>query len=315
MSVRTSRAAAALALALSLASASARGQDAGAPRPIAPEVEARALFEQGVSLSAEERWGEALEAFRRSRVLVERPSTVFNIAVALLRLGQPTAALAAIDDFMRIADPRQEAARLAEAARMRELATTALARLSLTVEPAQSTVTIDEVAIEGSGATRELTVDPGRHRVDVAAEGHRATSVVVSLMPGETRSEVIRLEPLPGRIELRSDVAATIRVDGAIVGTGRAYTGEVAPGRHHIELRAPDHLPFDRDVEVQAGETLAITADLRAEPPALFERPIFWILAGAAALAAGVTIGIVAASGTDDPYPGSTGVVIEALGL
>ena len=40
------------------------------------EAEARALFEQGLEYAQQERWGEALVYFRRSHVIVERPSTL-----------------------------------------------------------------------------------------------------------------------------------------------------------------------------------------------------------------------------------------------
>ena len=66
-----------------------------------PEDQARELFEQGIERTEEERWGEALEYFRRSDTLVSRPSTTFNIAVALLRLGRSGEAVDALDAYLR----------------------------------------------------------------------------------------------------------------------------------------------------------------------------------------------------------------------
>ena len=53
--------------------------------------EARVLFERGLALTDEERWAEALEYFRRSRAISERPSGVYNAAVALYHLGRYSA--------------------------------------------------------------------------------------------------------------------------------------------------------------------------------------------------------------------------------
>ena len=51
-------------------------------------AEAQALFRRGLELGEENRWADALEHFRRSLARVARPSTLFNIGVALGRLGR-----------------------------------------------------------------------------------------------------------------------------------------------------------------------------------------------------------------------------------
>src|SRR5258706_7161616 len=94
---------AAIALSASLARAQSSAPIA---QPATPPgaAEARALFEQGLAYGDHDQWGQALEAFRRARAIVERPNIVLNIAIALMRLGRPTEAIRAVEDFMRISD-------------------------------------------------------------------------------------------------------------------------------------------------------------------------------------------------------------------
>ena len=59
----------------------------------ARDDEARALFEKGLEASDAQHLAEAVDAFRRSLSLVERPSTRFNLVTALFRQGQYREAL------------------------------------------------------------------------------------------------------------------------------------------------------------------------------------------------------------------------------
>ncbi len=51
--------------------------------PISEVTEARALFERGSELTRQRRFSEAAESYARSAELVERPSTLFNLASTL----------------------------------------------------------------------------------------------------------------------------------------------------------------------------------------------------------------------------------------
>jgi hypothetical protein len=230
--------------------------DEAPPEGAAASDEARALFEQGIAFSEEERWGEAVEYFRRSRQLVERPSTVFNMAVALLRLGRPTDALDALRDYLRIAGPEEEERR-AEARRMLELALSSTAELRLFVAPAGAEVRVDGARTAGDGPERVITLDPGTHTLHVSASGHTAHTSEVSLLTGERATRSIDLEPV------------------------------VQP------------------------------ADPIVPPPietrSVFEEPWLWVVAAVIVVGAGVGIGIALGSGTADPYPGTTGVVLSGL--
>jgi tetratricopeptide (TPR) repeat protein len=105
--------------------------------------EARTAFERGVEASREQRWGDARREFQRSRDRVVKPSTLFNLAVADMKLGLVDEALEALTAFERSASPSEHASMLerakalrAEAERGKEAARPATERARGLIEPA-----------------------------------------------------------------------------------------------------------------------------------------------------------------------------------
>jgi tetratricopeptide (TPR) repeat protein len=92
--------------------AAVRAQDGAA-------AQARTAFERGVAASQEGRWEDARLEFQRSRALVVKPSTLLNLAVANLKLGQVGEALEALDAFAQVANANEHAAMLERAAALR----------------------------------------------------------------------------------------------------------------------------------------------------------------------------------------------------
>jgi hypothetical protein len=306
----------ALALAITFPHASlAQAPDAG---DTTGEAEARELFERGVELSQQERWGEALEYFRRSRALTSRPSTTFNVALALLRLGRPMEGRATLAAYLSESEGLdRESGRRAEAEELMELAVSSIAEVTLEVTPVEAEVRIDGVLSETEGTIRALALDPGSHSIRVTLDGHVAQTLEVSLLEGEhvTRSLTLAERTDPARVRVMASVGtASIHVDGEEVGRGH-WTGELTPGRHRIEVRAADHEPFRRDIDVVALQRLDLTASLsRFDDSSLLDNPWLWVVVGVVVVGAGVGVGaFVASSGTAEPYGGTTGVVLQGL--
>jgi hypothetical protein len=133
-----------------------------------PEEQARALFEQGLAASDAQRWDEAAVLFQRSRELVERPSTLFNLVVVLHRLGRYRDGLEAGSAYLRIAgsesgDKRAEIDRLLSEMQL------AVGSLRLKIQPRAARVTLDGAPLAEPYA---VALDPGRHVLSVSAKGH-----------------------------------------------------------------------------------------------------------------------------------------------
>lgn len=176
-----------------------------------PSTEAKALFEHGISLAGESRWGEALVYFRRSAALAERPSTVFNIGVALLRMGKPTEATRSFQRFMRISDPRAEAQRRAQAEEMMRTAERTISHLTIHLTPETAELNVDGNQTSDTGPRRVLALDPGSHAIVAELADYSSVRLELSLLPGENTERRVQLAPL-GR-ELTPERTSTTQTE------------------------------------------------------------------------------------------------------
>jgi hypothetical protein len=279
-----------LALAISVA-----GSDLARAQPREPHPtdlrQARALFDQGMELTRQERWAEALERFRRSRDLVERPSTVYNMATVFARLGRVREALVAVRDLRRIADASRDASLLDDASDLEQRLGESVAQLTLIVTPLDAQVRVDGELVPGSGPRRLVLLDPGDHVVRVSAARHSATEIRLSALAGTRGERSIDLMAERAHLVVTSNVdAAQIAVDGVQVGVGRAAL-DVEPGPHTVSVQAQAYSAFERTVDASPGSQLVLDAPLVAPS----EHPNWWLTGlGIAAWGAGWITDVVA---------------------
>jgi tetratricopeptide (TPR) repeat protein len=260
------------------------------PAPVGAQdsaSEARDLFIQGVKLADQQHWAEAVQHFRKSRALMDRDSTVFNLAVALFRLGRYREAVEAFEDFLDMTDGQAQAPARQEAKSFLRQAKGSMATLVLEVSPSHATVSVDGEAMEGEGARRELLLDPGPRRLRIEAPNHMAQSLKLSLMSGSEAGTRVELVPLMGDLEGQRAESAR-----------RAAAAQAAAdGRGSVSF-AGDGTPADAD-------------DGSRRP--LLKNPWFWVATGVVLVAAGVGLGVglSGGGGGSDPYGGSTGVILR----
>jgi hypothetical protein len=302
-----------LALATALVSAAPCALAQSQPAPTAAQTaEARSLFQQGLRLVEQERWGEALEFFRRSRAIAARPSTVFNIGSVYLRLGRMAEAIATLEEFLQVSDARQNAAERTEAQRLLVEARAARVQFTLSISVSNAQVFVDGTLVEGQGAERSMQLDPGSHVIRVTAEGHDEQSFTISSLPGQAQARPVLLRPRPTRLALTvSPSTARVSLDGTDRGVEREL--QVSPGQHALALRAEGYLPLDRSVNVALGQTLALDLSLSRRPTqSVFASPWFWTAVGVVVVGTAIGVTIAAVPVRLDPYGGSTGTVISA---
>jgi hypothetical protein len=302
-------------LAATLCAALAFAPTSSAQRqPTSAQVsEARALFQSGMRLVEQERWGEALEFFRRSRAIASRPSTVFNIGSVLVRLGRMAEAISTLEEFLQLSDARQNAAERAEAQRLLADARAARASLTLSTNVEDAHVFIDGAPVEGRGSDRTVQLDPGTHLLRLTADGHEEQSLSISILPGQSQARAVVLRPLPTRISLTvAPAQARVSLDGVDRGDVRSF--DVQPGRHELSLRAEGFLALDRVVDVRLGQALNLDLSLSRRPASpITQSPWFWTAIGAGAVATIAVVLVVAVPVQLEPYGGNTNTVISAL--
>jgi hypothetical protein len=111
---------------------------------------------------------------------------------------------------------------------------------------------------------------PGEHLIEVRAKGYVNKEQRVSVNAGS--SDIIKFDLTPvasgtattGKLKIVSPVPeARVFVDGAAVGTAPAEK-EVAVGEHFVVVEKEGYAKFEQKVQIEAGQTITVTAALRA---------------------------------------------------
>jgi tetratricopeptide (TPR) repeat protein len=240
----------ALLLALALASSSA----AAAPKSTA-DRQARALFDQGVALSDEGKWAEALTAFQKSDALVPSATVRYNLAATQRALGRYVEAKRTLEGIL--ADPQQFRAPIKP--RLREELEKLLSEVkgkivvvSLLLSPPGADVQVDGAAAAPMPDGR-LELDPGRHVFVIAAEGHETTTVTQALSASDTevtltapRKRAVVPQPPPrppAPFYTRAWFWATV---GGVAATGVAVAITVALAQPDAAAASPPTRTVDR---------------------------------------------------------------------
>jgi len=188
-----------LGLGLGAAPAEAAAPASKSAQSAAAARQAKAKFEQGLALSDDGKWTEALVAFRESNDLAPSAVVQHNIAVTLQSLGKYVEARRSIDATLQdIADRKlvlKQPALKTELKKLRETVSAKTVMVSLVLDPSSA-----EVEIDGSEPERlpdgRVELDPGRHLFVVAAPGRQTTTVTRTLESGEVEIE-LRAPPTP----------------------------------------------------------------------------------------------------------------------
>lgn len=169
--------------------------------------DARRFFDEGVAMAREERWDEALAKFEASRAIRERPSTLFNIGTALLRLKRPVGAAATFTRFIEIeaAEDRRDAAR-----KLLDEAEASVVRASIALEPPEAMLTVDGRAVAANGPVHRLTLDPGTRTFEARADGYEPKREVLILEPGARIERTLALLPLDAAAVPEPPIAAPL---------------------------------------------------------------------------------------------------------
>jgi tetratricopeptide (TPR) repeat protein len=243
-----------------------------APALASSKEEAKQLFESGLKLMKADDFAAAAAIFERSVALYPTQNGLFNLANCYKAMERYPEALEALARLRRdFSDKLNPIIKEAIERQERELQSM-VARLAITTEPGGARVTVDGRDVGTGPALGPLVLTPGEHELEAAANGHRNLRRAVRLAAGESRSEVLQLAPEPSLVDLRADVAgAAVLVDGVQVGqTPLAAPLSLPPGNHAIVLRAPGHLPAERQIEIKPGESQVLDITL---PPFEAARP------------------------------------------
>jgi len=229
---------------------------------------ARAAFDRGSELFANDDFAAARTEFERAQELSGEPRVLYNVAVcdkSLHRYGRATAALERSLALGGDSLPSAYVERVRDT-----LATLApfVSSLEVKVSEPGARVFVDDEDLGVSPLPAPLRVDVGEHVVVARKTGYLETPKRVRVVSGASGSVDLQLEPVQRKSDVVVDAPkvprARVLVDGVDVGP-TPFTGVLEVGRHAITVRAPDHTSETKVVEVAYGAPTRLTFTLARE--------------------------------------------------
>lgn len=249
----------------------------------ADAARAKELRQQGHKNFDEQRYAEALSAYRRSYELSKDPALLYNIGRSHQLLNEAPEALGAYEDFLSkaSADLKAKVQGLdATVAEVRKQVTT----LTIISNVAGARVLIRKKDV-GVTPLKPLRLLAGDAEIEVLAEGYEPLTRTLSLGGGESVSADLSLtgKKNSGLLIVVSPVSgAKVLVDGRPVG---ATPTEVMleAGEHRVTVRGDGLKETSRTVVIAAGDRreLSVTTEKASQPSR------WWLWAGAGVLVVG----------------------------
>jgi hypothetical protein len=192
-----------------------RPSEAGpaAPRPSEAtpnellQKEADRHFKSGVALYREARYADALAEFERAYGIAPHPLVLFNIAECHRELLHYAEAVTAYRQFLAEGNGRVPAARLATAQAELDALLTLVARVTVTIAPANAEAVLTLDGKELDRPVMPLILPPGDHRLVARAAGRRDAARDLQLTAGDSVDVALQLDELP-RITVERVVTA-----------------------------------------------------------------------------------------------------------
>jgi hypothetical protein len=274
-----------------------------------PEVDGRALFERGVKSYQKGEYAAAIAAFGEAYRITKRPGLLFSLAQAYRRsyeqTHEPGQLREAVRHYTRYLEASADGVHRAEAASwLQQLGGTqsaqqrkqppaadgARAQLVIAVNVPSAKLTLDGRVI--LDLPHAADVAPGKHHLEVTADGYALHRQDVDVAPAATVPINIELVRSEARIEVLGVSGSEVLIDGSRVGELPSKGFSVTPGRHGVVVRQRGYYTLRQTVESTAG--VSQTVELVAAPTA--RRTASWVLvgAGAAATLAGGVLGYFA---------------------
>lgn len=143
-----------------------------------------------------------------------------------------------------------------------------VASLTVTVHPADSTITLDNKEFGNADAEGTMTFNKlkaSAHLIVVRREGYRDRSVTLTTPGGENTAIKIALDPLPGKLRVEPSVAgAQIRVKSLdsnrdlISRSGLLDDFEVPPGDYEVIVSKSGYKTLTRTVTIHPAKGLSL---------------------------------------------------------
>lgn len=204
---------------------------------------AKALFDQGVALSDDGQWADALAAFEKSDKTVPSLSVRYNIGATLRALGRYVEAKKVLKAILKEGpefDPPIKPALEADVQKLLDEVKQKIVVVTINAQPAEGSIEIDgaDAKLKSDGSTE---LDPGKHVFVLTADGYETTTVSRDVRSATT---IDLIAPKVAVIEKRVEVHEEQPFYASgwfLAGAGVAVAGGVAAALAvALKPKAPD---------------------------------------------------------------------------
>ncbi|MCS6901369.1 MAG: hypothetical protein RMJ98_17265 [Myxococcales bacterium] len=155
--------------------------------------EAKVLFEEGMKLSQESRWAEALDAFEKAYQLNPLPVIKYNIAFNLRALGRYVEARRRLTSLIQETEhlkPSLKPALREDIHNLYEEVRSKVVTLQILLDPPDAELQIDgnPILLDDRG---QVELDPGKHVFVLKKEGYETTSVSRTLTSSDKELKLV----------------------------------------------------------------------------------------------------------------------------
>jgi PEGA domain len=305
-------------------------------------TQARKAFLEGVELTHQSQWGDALTAFERSARLRPHAVTSFNLGACERALGRYVRARQwfrlTLDQYEKSAKRELSDQLAAEASAMLGELDRIVATFDVTVSPANAAIAVDGRPLEAGGVdaqgplflagTRDpgagepiavgkfrLAVDPGVHVVTFSRLGFSDAVINRTVGPGGVLPLRIELDRLPSTLRVESDrLGAIVSLNGVDVGPTPVELQRPA-GLYHVLVQHKGYADYNTSVSTRPGERVDLLAKLPEVHRSLTEQWWFWAATGVVLVGVGVGTYFVTRSNPPAERPpvdtGGTGWMVK----
>jgi hypothetical protein len=169
-------------------------------------------------------------------------------------------------------------------------------RLMITSEAPGAGISIDGGPPVPSPLIREVT--PGKHHVDITAEGFFPEQRELVALAGDLIPEIVTLRERPATVVVAAPGGSEIYVDGVYAGAGGDHvTLELPSGMHRMVVAESGYRVALRSLDLERGKTQTIRVELERTSQRKAAHVLF--ITGAGALAAGAVFGALAVRAED----------------
>lgn len=247
------------------------------------------------------------------------PRLLWNLAAVEKSLRHYARVEALLDRYLKEGGDSVSEADRAQALGVLDTVRGLIADVTVTVDQANATVSVDGVSVGTTPLATPLRLDLGARLIRVQKDGFKPFESTQTIAGPGALTVSAKLEPIvhEGRLRVLAQSDAAIRLDGKLVGTG-TWEAIVPSGSHTLVVTAPGRKRYVSELSVADEQTNVVRVELEREHVPVIAQPKAdhtWLWVGGGIIAAaGLGVGTYflakpEAKGPPAPTPGTLGTL------